>query len=51
MMGYYSNMMGYYSNMMGNVGIFGFLTWILFMTFLVLGIAYFWREIQQPKRK
>ena len=43
--------MGYYADMMGSIGTFGFLTWVLLITFLVLGIAYFWQEIQRPKKK
>jgi len=43
-----NSMMGYgWNNMMGNWGVFGLLTWILIITFLVLGILYFWKEINR----
>jgi len=43
-------MMGnYYGNMMSNWGLFGLLTWLAVITFLVLGIAYFWKEINKKK--
>ncbi len=42
-------MMGYYGNMMGGWGIFGAVTWLLVITFLVLGIIYFWKEINRKK--
>lgn len=43
-------MMGnYYGNMMGGWGVFGFITWLLVITFLVLGIIYFWKEIKRRK--
>ena len=43
-------MMGnYYGNMMGGWGIFGLITWILVLAFLVLGIIYFWKEINRKK--
>jgi len=40
-------MMGYYGNMMSNWGLFGLLTWILLIIFLVLGILYFWKELNK----
>lgn len=42
MMGY-----GYYSNMMGNWGLFGILTWLAVIVFLVLGSIYFWKKINK----
>lgn len=43
-------MMGYYgNNMMANFGIFGLLTWLALMFFLVLGSMYFWKEIKNHK--
>ncbi|HLE49609.1 MAG TPA: hypothetical protein VI791_00500 [Patescibacteria group bacterium] len=45
-------MYGYYGNMMGGWGLmgsFGLLTWVALITFLILGIAYFWKEINKPK--
>lgn len=49
-------MMGnFYGNMMGgNFGlwsVFGFLTWFVLFIFLLLGIVYFWKEINRPKNK
>ncbi len=35
----------------GTLGLFGLLTWLALITFLILGIAYFWKEIQKPKGK
>lgn len=41
-------MMGYgWNYMMGGWGLFGFLTWLALITFLVLGIAYFWKGINK----
>ncbi len=43
---------GGYGGMMdgfGTVGFFGLLTWVALIVFLVLGIAYFWKEINKPK--
>jgi len=37
--------------MNGSWGAFGLITWILLILFLVLGIMYFVREIDKPKRK
>ncbi len=42
-------MMGYYGGMMGSWGIFGSLTWLLLVIFLVLGSVYFWKEINRKK--
>ena len=43
-------MMGYgYGTMMGGWGVFGLITWILVIIFLILGIAYFWKEINRRK--
>lgn len=47
-------MYGYYSGMMGSFGgwsLFMLLTWLALITFLILGIAYFWKEINKPKGK
>ena len=41
-----------YQNMMGGaygIGVFGLLTWILLIVFLILGIIYFWQEIRKKK--
>lgn len=42
-------MMGYYGDMMGSWGLFGSLTWLLLIIFLILGIAYFWKEINKKR--
>ncbi len=45
-------MYGYYGGMMngwGLMGTFGLLTWVALIAFLVLGIVYFWKEINKPK--
>lgn len=44
-------MMGFgYGNMMNSpYGIFGLLTWIVLILFLILGSVYFWKEIQRKK--
>lgn len=46
-----NGMMGLgYRNMTGlPFGIFGLLTWIALLAFLILGSIYFWREIQRKK--
>jgi len=46
-----NSMMGnFYGNMMNNGwGLFGGLTWILVVVFLILGIIYFWKEINKRK--
>ena len=48
-------MWGYgYGGMMsgfGSLGLFATLTWLALIVFLVLGIAYFWKEINKPKGK
>lgn len=46
-----NSMMGnFYGNMMNNSwGLFGGLTWILVVVFLILGIIYFWKEINRRK--
>lgn len=42
-------MMGYAwgGSMMGNIGVFGLLTWLALLLFLVLGSAYFWKELNK----
>ena len=40
-------MMGYYGNMMAGWGLFGTITWLALIAFLVLGIVYFWKEIKR----
>ncbi len=48
----YNGYAGY--GMMGGLGVwsfFGLLTWVFLIAFLVLGIAYFWKEINKPKGK
>lgn len=42
-------MMGYFGEMMGGFGLFGSLTWLLLIIFLILGSVYFWREINKKK--
>lgn len=42
-------MMGYFGNMMAGWGLFGLITWIALMFFLVLGSMYFWKEISRKK--
>lgn len=42
---------GGYGGMMGTWGFFGLLTWVALIVFLLLGIAYFWKEISKPKGK
>ena len=45
-------MMGYnygYANMMGGFGLFGLTTWLLVITFLVLGSIYFWKGINKKR--
>ena len=46
-------MMGNYYGMMGAAwggwSFFGLLTWLLLIVFLVLGILYFWKEINRKK--
>ena len=41
-------MMGY-GNMMGGAGVFGLITWIALLSFLILGSIYFWKEINNKK--
>lgn len=41
----------YYGMMNGGWGAFGLLSWLLVVVFLILGIAYFWKELNKPKRK
>ena len=38
-----------YSGMMAGWGLFGALTWLLIIVFLILGILYFWKEINRKK--
>ena len=42
-------MMGYYGNMMVSWGLFGSITWLLLVLFLLLGSSYFWKEINRKK--
>lgn len=42
-------MMDYGASMMGNAGIFGLMTWIALLVFLVLGSIYFWKGIDRKK--
>lgn len=42
-------MMGYNGNMMAGWGVFGLLTWIALLAFLILGAMYFWKEINRRK--
>ena len=45
-------MMGYYGGnwgVMGGAGVFGTLLGVLVLTFLVLGILYFWRELNRKR--
>ncbi len=46
--GGYGGMMG---GSLGTWGFFGLLTWVFLIAFLILGIAYFWKEINKPKGK
>jgi len=41
--------MGYYGirSGIGFFNLFGFLTWLLLVIFLILGIIYFWQEIKK----
>lgn len=43
------SMMGYGGMMGQSFGIFGSLTWIAVLVFLILGSIYFWKEIQRKK--
>lgn len=40
---------GYNYGMMGSFGLFGSLTWLLAILFLILGCVYFWKEINRKK--
>ena len=43
---------GGYGGMMSGLADWSFLallTWVALIVFLILGIAYFWKEIQKPK--
>jgi hypothetical protein len=40
-------MMGYYGSALAGWGIFGALTWILLVIFLILGILYFWQGLNK----
>lgn len=42
-------MMNYGGGMMGAGGLFGLMTWIALLVFLVLGSMYFWKEINKKK--
>ncbi len=43
-------MMGYYGgNMMAGWGIFGLITWITLLLFLILGSMFFWKEMNRKK--
>lgn len=49
MMGqYYGTMMG---GNWGTFGLFGIITWISLILFLVLGSIYFWKEINKSNKK
>lgn len=57
--GYFMPMMGFggmmgfgnWNNMMGNTwGIFGGLTWLLIIIFLILGIIYFWKGVNRQSK-
>ena len=37
------------ANMMGAIGLYGTITWIVLIVFLVLGSIYFWKEINKKK--
>lgn len=41
-------MMGY-ETMMGGWGIFGLITWLALLAFLIFGSIYFWKEINRKK--
>lgn len=43
-------MMGYGYGAAAGWSIFGLLTWILVIVFLILGIMYFWKEITKSKK-
>ncbi len=38
-----------YGGMMAGIGFWGALTWILVVIFLILGIVYFWKEINKKR--
>lgn len=42
-------MMGFggYGGAMVGWGVFGLLTWLLLVVFLILGIAYFWKQLNK----
>lgn len=43
-------MMGYYgNNMMSSWGVFGLITWIALLVFLILGSMFFWKEINRKR--
>lgn len=42
---------GYGNGMMGSFGLFGLLTWLAMLTFLILGSMFFWKELNKSKRK
>lgn len=39
----------YNYGMMGSWSLFGSLTWLILVVFLVLGCVYFWKEINRKK--
>lgn len=44
-------MMGYGGGyMLGSASLFGLITWIALLAFLILGSLYFWKEINRPRR-
>lgn len=48
MYGYGYGMMG---GFLGTWSLFGLITWVALIVFLILGIAYFWQEIKKPKSR
>lgn len=42
-------MMGYYGGGMGLGSLFGLVTWIALLAFLILGAMYFWKELHRRK--
>lgn len=43
-------MMGYNGSMMAGWGIFGLITWLALLIFLILGSIYFWKGIQKKNK-
>ena len=40
---------GWEGNMMGSLGVYGVLTWLVLIVFLVLGSMYFWKGLHKKK--